>query len=166
MKVLLVFPKIKHGSSTYNDPGAWKIVFGYPIITLPHIAAITPDKYEVKIVNENYETLNFDEDADIVGITTYTMTAPRAYKIADEFRKLGKTVVMGGYHVTALPEEALQHADCVVKGLAEITWTQVLEDFEKGKLKRIYERNHDFDISKIPPLRRDLIVHNNKNNAK
>ena len=160
MKVLLVFPKIKHGSSTYSDPGAWKIVFGYPIITLPHLAAITPDKYEVKIVNENYETLNFDEDADIVGITTYTMTAPRAYKIADEFRKLGKTVVMGGYHVTALPEEALQHADCVVKGLAEITWTQVLEDFEKGKLKQIYERNHDFDISKIPPLRRDLIVHN------
>lgn len=160
MKVLLVFPEIRHGSSTYNDPGAWKIVFGYPIITLPHLAAITPDKHDVKIVNENYDTLDYDEDVDLVGITTYTMTAPRAYKIADEFRRRGKTVVMGGYHVTALAEEALEHADCVVQGLAEVTWPRVLEDFEKGKLKRLYERDHDFDISKVPPLRRDLITHN------
>jgi radical SAM superfamily enzyme YgiQ (UPF0313 family) len=160
MKVLLVFPEIRHGSSTYSDPGAWKLVFGYPIITLPHLAAITPDKHDVKIVNENYDTLDYDEDVDLVGITTYTMTAPRAYKIADEFRRRGKTVVMGGYHVTALPEEALEHADCVVQGLAELTWPRVLEDFEKGKLKRLYERDHDFDISKVPPLRRDLITHN------
>jgi radical SAM superfamily enzyme YgiQ (UPF0313 family) len=160
MKILLVFPEIRHGSSTYSDPGAWKLVFGYPIITLPHLAAITPDKHDVKIVNENYDTLDYDEDVDLVGITTYTMTAPRAYKIADEFRRRGKTVVMGGYHVTALPEEALEHADCVVKGLAEVTWPRVLEDFEKGKLKRLYERDHDFDISKVPPLRRDLITHN------
>lgn len=160
MKVLLVFPEIRHGSSTYSDPGAWKLVFGYPIITLPHLAAITPDKHDVKIVNENYDTLDYDEDVDLVGITTYTMTAPRAYKIADEFRRRGKTVVMGGYHVTALPEEALEHADCVVQGLAELTWPRVLKDFEKGKLKRLYERDHDFDISKVPPLRRDLITHN------
>jgi len=160
MKILLVFPRIEHGASTYSDTGVWKIVFGYPIITLPHIAAITPDKYDVKIVNENYSKLDFNEDVDIVGITCYTMTAPRAYKIADEFRRRGKTVIMGGYHVTALPDEALQHCDSVIKGLAEVNWPKALKDFENGKLKPIYERDHDFDISRIPPLKRELIKHN------
>ena len=56
MKILLVFPRIEHGTSTYFDKGSWSsILFGYPIITLPHLAAITPAKHTVKIINENYE---------------------------------------------------------------------------------------------------------------
>jgi len=91
MKVLLVFPKIEHGATTVEDKGSWtSIVLGYPIITLPHLATITPRKYEVELVNENYEYLNFDTDADLIGITTYTMTSPRVYEIADEFRRRGK----------------------------------------------------------------------------
>ncbi len=160
MKILFVFPKIEHGASTYSDTGIWKIVFGYPIITLPHLAAITPKHHDIKIVNENYSRLDYEEDADLVAITCYTMTAPRAYEIADEFRRRGKTVIMGGYHVTALPEEALQHADTVIKGLAEVNWPRALQDFEQGTLKKVYERDHDFDISTVPPLRRDLINHN------
>jgi radical SAM superfamily enzyme YgiQ (UPF0313 family) len=88
------------------------------------------------------------------------MTAPRVYEIADEFRKRGKTVILGGYHPTAMTEEALEHADSVIKGLGEVNWPRALKDFEEGKLKRVYERDHDFDISKVPPLRRDLIKHN------
>jgi len=161
MKILLVFPKIHHGASTYHDKGSWtSILFGYPIITLPHIAAITPEKHEVKIVNENYEDINFDEDIDLVGITCYTMTAPRVYEIADEFRKRGKKIVLGGYHPTALPEEAGQHADSIIMGMAEASWPKLLEDAEKGKLKPIYERNTSFDMEDVPPLRRDLIKHN------
>ena len=91
MKILLIFPKIEHGASTHSDKGSWSsILFGYPIITLPHIAAITPEKHSVKIINENYDTIDFDEDVDLVGITTYTMTAPRVYDIADEFVEKGK----------------------------------------------------------------------------
>lgn len=160
MKILLVFPRIEHGVSTADDPAGWNIIFGYPIITLPHIAAVTPNRHEVKIINENYDKLDYSVDADVVGITCYTMTAPRAYEIADEFRRRGKTVIMGGYHVTALPDEALQHADCVIKGLAELNWPRAINDFEKGKLKSVYERDHNFDISKVPPLRRDLIKRN------
>lgn len=161
MDVLLVFPEIKHGMATSKDKNSWrKIVAAYPIITLPHMAAITPDRYNVKIINENYDDLDFDEDVDVVGITSYTMTAPRAYEIADKFREKGKTVILGGYHPTAMPEEAKQHADSVVQGMAEINWTRALKDFEKGKLKPLYERDHSFDISKVPPLRRDLILHN------
>ncbi len=161
MKVLLVFPKIEHGSSTFRDKGSWmSFLFGYPIITLPHLAGITPRKYDVKIVNENLDTLNFDEDADIIGITCYTMTAPRVYKIADEFRRRGKKVVLGGYHPTALPEEAGKHADSIVLGMAEASWPRLLNDAEKGKLKTIYERDTDFDMADVPPIRRDLIKHN------
>ena len=161
MKVLLVFPKIEHGSSTFRDKGSWmSFLFGYPIITLPHLAGITPRKYDVKIVNENLDTLNFDEDADIIGITCYTMTAPRVYKIADEFRRRGKKVVLGGYHPTAMPEEAGKHADSIVLGMAEASWPRLLNDAEKGKLKTIYERDTDFDMADVPPIRRDLIKHN------
>jgi len=161
MKVLLVFPRIEHGASTYRDKGSWeKFLFGYPILTLPHLAGITPKKYDVKIVNENLETLNFDEDADIVGITCYTMTAPRVYEIADEFRRRGKKVVLGGYHPTAMYNEASQHADSIVLGMAEASWPKLLNDAENGKLKKVYERDTNFDMADIPPIRRDLIKHN------
>ena len=161
MKILLVFPQIEHGQSTVRDKGSWSsILFGYPIITLPHLATLTPKIHSVKIVNENYDTINFDEDADLVGITCYTMTAPRVYQIADEFRRRGKTVVLGGYHPTALPEEAKQHADSIVLSEAEATWSELIHDIEKGKLKPFYGPSLDFDMAEIPPIRRDLIKHN------
>jgi radical SAM superfamily enzyme YgiQ (UPF0313 family) len=161
MKVLLVFPRILHGATTYRDKGSWtSIIFGYPIITLPHMAAITPAKYDVKIVNENYENIDFEEDVDLVGITCYTMTAPRVYEIADEFRRRGKKVVLGGYHPTAMPQEALQHADSILLGMAEASWPRLLEDAEKGKLKKIYKKDKNFDMKYVPPIRRDLIKHN------
>jgi len=161
MKILLVFPKIEHGASTFKDKDSWEsILFGYPIITLPHLAGITPKKHVVKIVNENYDTLNFDEDVDLVGITCYTMTAPRVYEIADVFRNRGIPVVLGGYHPTAMPDEAKQHADSIVLGMAEASWPRLIEDVEKGKLKSIYERDIDFDMADVPPIRRDLIKHN------
>jgi len=161
MKILLVFPKVEHGASTYKDKGSWSsILFGYPVITLPYLAALTPKKHFVKIVNENYDSIDFGEDADLVGITCYTMTAPRVYEIADEFRRRDKKVVLGGYHPTALPDEAKQHADSVILGEAEITWPELIKDMERGKLKPFYGPNPDFDMAQIPPIRRDLIMHN------
>jgi len=161
MKILLIFPEIKHGMVTSKDKKSWrKIITGYPIITLPHMAAITPNEHNVKIVNENYDEIDFNEDADVVGITCYTMTAPRAYEIADKFRGRGIPVILGGYHPTAMPDEAKQHADSVIQGMAEVNWSRALKDLQKGKLKPLYKRDHDFDISKVPSLRRDLITHN------
>lgn len=158
VKILLIFPRIEHGQATYRDRGSWSaVLFGYPPITLPHLAALTPKKHSVKIVDESYEDINFNEDVDLVGMSCLTMTAPRVYQIADEFRRRGKKVVLGGYHPSALPDEAKQHADSVVIGEAELTWPQLLKDFENGKLKPFYRSNKDFDMSSVPPIRRDLI---------
>ena len=160
MNILLAFPRIEHGVATYKDKGSpASILLGYPAITLPHLAAITPQKHSVEIINENYDDINFDQNVDLVGITCYTMTAPRVYQIADEFRKRGKKVVLGGYHPSALSEEAKQHADSVVIGEAELTWPQLLKDLEEGKLKPFYRSDKEFDMSIIPPIRRDLIKH-------
>ena len=99
MNILFVFPRIEHGMITSSDKNSWRsIVAGYPIITLPHLAAITPRKHSVKIVNENYEDIDFKQDVDLVGITCYTMTAPRVYELAEEFRKRGKTVILDDIH--------------------------------------------------------------------
>ncbi len=161
MRILLVFPRIDHGATTHKDKGSWaSILFGYPIITLPYLAAITPKNHSVTIINENYENIDFNEKVDLVGITTYTMTAPRVYKIADEFRRRGVRVVLGGYHPTALPKEAIKHADSVVLSEAELSWPQLLKDAEKGKLKQFYGPNPEFDMADIPSIRRDLIRHN------
>ena len=158
MNILLIFPRIEHGLTTYRDKGSWtSILFGYPAITLPHIAAITPKEHSVEIVNENYDDIDFDQDVDLVGITCLTMMAHRVYEIADEFRRRGKTVVLGGYHPSALPDEAKEHADSVVIGEAENVWSHLLKDLEKGKLKPFYKSEEEVDMSCIPPIRRDLI---------
>jgi len=161
MKIALIFPRIDHGITTHREKGSMvSIVFGYPIITLPHLAAITPKEYDVQIINENYQNLDFDIDVDLVAITTYTMTAPRVYEIADEFRRRGKKVVLGGYHVTAMPDEAGQHADALVISWAEGSWPILLKDAKNNTLKKRYGPNDDYDMAAIPPLRRNLIKYN------
>jgi radical SAM superfamily enzyme YgiQ (UPF0313 family) len=89
-------------------------------------------------VDEEEEVLNMDEDCDLVGISVMTANAPRSYRISQEFRKKGKTVVLGGVHPTILPEEALNFCDSVVIGEAEGVWERVINDFEKGELQRRY----------------------------
>ncbi|MCD6448154.1 MAG: B12-binding domain-containing radical SAM protein [Thermoplasmata archaeon] len=157
MRILLIFPRLEHGVTTYRDKGSpFAKLFGNPYLSLSQVAACTPHSHEIRIIDENYEKIDFDEPWDLVGITALTMLAPRAYEIADEFRRRGVKVVLGGYHPTALPEEAKQHADAVVIGEAEEVWAEVVRDAEKGKLKPFYHGKHA-DMSKIPFPRRDLM---------
>ena len=161
MNISLIFPRIEHGVTTHSDKGSWgSIIFGYPEITLPHLAAMTPRNDIVEITNENYENIDYEKPVDLVGITSYTMTAPRVYNIADKFRENGVTVALGGYHPSALPDEAIQHADSLVIGEAELSWPQLLGDYKKGKLKKFYKADKLVEAEKILPLRRDLIKHN------
>lgn len=111
----------------------------------------------MRLTDEALDPVRFDQPADLVGLTALTSTAPRAYQIADEFRARGVPVVMGGMHASALPEEALQHVDAVVVGEAEGLWPQVLEDFQRGRLQRLYRREQHPSLVGLPAPRRDLI---------
>jgi radical SAM superfamily enzyme YgiQ (UPF0313 family) len=126
-----------------------------PQIALNIIASLTPSNYEIKIVEEEIEEVNLDEECDIVGISTMTSNAPRAYRMASEFKKRGRTVVMGGVHPTVLPEEAIRHSDAVVIGEAEDTWSTLLNDFEHGKLQKFYKSRQP-DVSHYPIPNRGL----------
>ena len=130
-------------------------------LSLTTIAALTPQEIEVAITDENVETINFDEDVDLVGLTAMTMHATRAYEIADRFRERGITVVMGGLHASSLPNEAKEHVDAVVIGEAEHVWSDLLHDFQQGQLKPFYKSDHFCSLIKQPHPRLDLL---NKNN--
>ncbi len=151
MKVLLIVP----GWSPSNLWG--QIRFKFPPLSLLALASATPGDVEIYLLDENLEKINFDTDADLVGITVMTPQAPRAYQIADEFRMRGKRVVLGGFHVSHLPEEALSHADAVVIGEGERIWKEVIKDFKESRAKRIYQDDGFVSLSEINPPRRDLV---------
>jgi len=107
-------------------------------LALPLLAALTPEHYVIRIIDEETEEVPLNEKPDIVGITTLSITIGRAYEIAGSYRQQGVPVIMGGPYATYMPDEILQHADSVVIGEAEELWEKCLEDFEKGSLKKIY----------------------------
>ena len=148
MKILLISPHFGVNKNILSK------FINYKALALEQIAALTPERHEVKIINESFQKINFEEDCDLVGISIITSNSIRGYRIADEFRKRGVTIVFGGYHPTALPEESKQHADSVVIGEAEESWPQLLIDFENGELKPFYRLNKPVDPDLIPPAKR------------
>jgi len=122
----------------------------FPPLTFPTLAAHTPPDHSVTMIDERIEKIDFSVPCDLVGITAITCEAPRAYEIADEFRRRGITVVLGGPHVSVLPNEAKTHADSVVIGEAEESWPRLLRDLEKGELQPFYQQTHPTDIRMLP----------------
>ena len=114
-------------------------------------------KHEVVLFDERIEDIPMDLDVDLVVITTFTLTAKRAYTIADNYRKKGIYVVIGGYHPSLMPEEASQHADVVMVGFAEQTFPQMLLDFKNGNLKRMYIQDKEFNLENKVIPRRELL---------
>lgn len=110
----------------------------FPSLRLPLLAALAPDDVEVVAQSEYFEPIDFDEPVDLVGITSATIQASRAYEIADEFRRRKVPVVMGGIHASMMPDEAAEHADTVIVGEAEETWPQFIADFKAGRAKERY----------------------------
>jgi radical SAM superfamily enzyme YgiQ (UPF0313 family) len=156
MKIQLLSPA---GEIHRNGSGIFKRSLRYAPLTLTTLAALVPEELEaeVTIQDEGVEPLNLNFSADLVGITAITGTALRAYKVADELRARGHTVVLGGVHPTLLPEEAAEHADCVVTGYAEKAWPQLLRDFAAGRLERRYHFPTGRELKGLPIARRDLL---------
>jgi radical SAM superfamily enzyme YgiQ (UPF0313 family) len=105
-----------------------------PLAGLLAVAGAIPrDRYEVVLTDENIESIDFDIEADLVGISAMTCYVNRGYEIADAFRARGIPVVMGGVHPSFMPREALQHCDAVVIGEVELVLAKVLDDLERGE---------------------------------
>jgi radical SAM superfamily enzyme YgiQ (UPF0313 family) len=109
----------------------------YPPIGLGIVAALTPKDWEVEILDENFGRFEY-KDADLVGLTALTSSATRAYELADIYRGKGIPTVIGGIHVSMVPEEAQLFVDAVVVGEVEGVWKTLISDFEAGKLQKVY----------------------------
>lgn len=136
-RLLLVDPYPRN--NPYRLTASERRAVWFPKLSLPTIAAYTPEYWDIDLVDEAVEDIDFDYPCDMVGLSIMTCYAPRAYEIAKEFRKRGKTVVMGGVHPTYCPDEALQHADAIVCGEAEDLWPQLVADYEAGRMQRMYK---------------------------
>src|SRR6185295_9999040 len=106
---------------------------------------------EVALLDEGVDEIDPAAiDADLVGITVITGTAPRAYELAHKFRLRDVPVVLGGVHPTLVPEEAVRHADSVVVGYAEESWPQLLRDFAAGRMQRRYDQSPGLKLAGLP----------------
>jgi radical SAM superfamily enzyme YgiQ (UPF0313 family) len=145
-RLLLIAPNVKNSLMTGG------MMFRLPNLGLLRVAALTPPDWEIKIVDEKIEPLDLNQPANLVGITTMTTTVKRGYAIADHYRRRGIKVVMGGMHVSCLPQEALQHCDAVVAGEAEGLWPALLEDLAQGLLKPLYRHGEIWPpLAGLPP---------------
>lgn len=128
-------------------------------LAMPLLAAMMPDGWEAEIVLEILEGIPWETDADLIGISSMGHGVIRSLDIAKEFRKRGKTVVLGGYMASIMAEEAAKYCDAVVVGDAELVWKRLLHDYESGNLKKIYEKNLEKGTLSTPLPRFDLIIH-------
>jgi radical SAM superfamily enzyme YgiQ (UPF0313 family) len=157
MNILFILPSTpreKKKKSVFSDL-LWKAVFTPPL-TFKMLAAVTPPEHTITLLDERIEKINFSNHFDVVGISTITPAAYRAYEIADEFRQRGTKVVLGGWHPSIYPAEAKQHADAVIIGEGENSWLQLLQDLKKGTSRAFYKNAQPVDLHSLPHPRRNF----------
>ena len=158
MKIHLVTPK--------NPPSFWTYdqiltTLGkrciFPNLSMPTLAGLTPREHEVVLCDENVEEIDFDVEADIVGVTGYIIHKERMLEIVEEFRRRGRFVVIGGPYASLCPEELRGRCDVLFVDEAEETWGQFLRDFEAGVSKTEYRPDEKPDLALSPTPRFDLL---------
>ena len=153
MKVKMILPALTEAKSPYFRPIKYSL---FPPLGLASLAGYLPGDSEIEIQDEHVETLNLEDEPDLVVIQVYITSARRAYQIADHYRRQGAYVCLGGLHVTSLPEEAAAHADSIFLGPGEDIWPAFLTDFRAGRPRSRYQSTTR-TLTGLPPARRDLI---------
>ena len=153
MKIKMILPSLKEARSPAYRPIKYSL---FPPLGLATLAAYCNDSDDVEIVDQHVEHLDETDTPDLVVIQVYITNAWRAYRIADHYRSHGVYVILGGLHVTSLPNEAALHADSIFIGPGEDTFPQFLNDFRNRCPKRRYVSTQR-TLEKLPPVRRDLI---------
>jgi len=138
-----------------------KVIASMPSLSLLTLAGLTPNQYEVdyREIADLAQAGSLPDDYDLVAITSFSAQIFEGYRVADQYRAAGVPVVLGGLHVTALPEEAKLHCDSVVIGEGEPVWLELLDDFERGRLQPFYRASPEgaFDLNRSPMPRFDLL---------
>jgi radical SAM superfamily enzyme YgiQ (UPF0313 family) len=153
MKVKMILPALAEAESPFWRPIKYSL---FPPLGLATLAAYLSHDDEIDLQDQHVEKLRLDDTPDLVIIQVYITNAYRAYKIADRYRLKGAYVLLGGLHVTSLPDEAMSHADSIFLGPAEDTFPQFLNDFKRRQPKKVY-RSAVRTLANVPPVRRDLI---------
>jgi len=156
MKVKMIFPALLEAESPFWRPIKYSL---FPPLGLATLAAYLSPDDEIELQDQHVEKLKLDDSPDLVLIQVYITNAYRAYEIADYYRATGSYVLLGGLHVTSLPEEALLHADTIFLGPAEEAFPRFLQDFKNKTPQKIY-RSLNRTLTGLPPARRDLIKRN------
>ena len=154
LRVKFILPALTEATSPYWRPVKYSL---FPPLGLATLAAYLRPDDEATIVDEHVARLDADDAPDLVAIQVYITNARRAYALADAYRAKGVFVILGGLHVTALPDEAAPHADAVFLGPGEQTFPQFLDDFRAGRPLRRYTSTSGRTLDRLPPIRRDLI---------
>jgi len=140
-------------------------ILNFQQITMPYLAASVPPGWQVSHVDEEVEEVDWNLHADVVALTFHTPSALHAYTIATRFRSRGICVVMGGPHVTLLPEEAGRYADVLFVGEAEGLWEDFLRCFESGVYRRVYQHVSAPSLEHLPMARKDLFHRHDHTNG-
>lgn len=156
MHIVLISPK---GPLYRHRGGILRKSLRYQPLTLTTLAALAPADVDTRftLIDEGIEDIPADVQADLIGMTVITGTAPRAYALARSFRARGIKVVLGGPHVTLMPDEAADHADAICVGYAEQTWPVLLRDHARGQMQPRYIQAPDFALDDLVIPRRHLL---------
>ena len=153
MKIKMILPALTEAKSPFWRPVKYSL---FPPLGFSTLAAYCSDADDVELQDEHVEEICTNDTPDLVLIQVYITNAFRAYALADLYRARGCYVILGGLHVSSLPDEAKPHADTIFIGPGEDTFPAFLKDFKNKSPQKIYtglKRN----IQNIPPIRRDLI---------
>ncbi|MGK2857861.1 MAG: B12-binding domain-containing radical SAM protein [Thermoanaerobaculia bacterium] len=149
MRIALISPK---GPLYRYRKGIFRKSLRYMPLTLPTLTALVPQELEASVVciDEGIQDVDLGLEADLVGMTVITGSAMRAYELAAHFRSRGIRVVLGGPHVTLVPDDAAPHADSIVVGYAEASWPRLLRDFASGSLLPRYDQDPNLKLTGYP----------------
>jgi radical SAM superfamily enzyme YgiQ (UPF0313 family) len=155
MKVTFVYPKFDKFLETYPELAEMPAIASTwafrmpPAMGIPILINLLPPDISYRVIDQNIEPIDYNDDADLIAISFFTPQAAYAYEIGDNFKKLGKTVVMGGMHPSMIPDDVSPHCNCICIGEADLLWPEILSDFRKGALKSRYQ-------SENPPLPEEI----------
>ncbi len=158
MKITFVYPKFEKLLESRLELNSFERAKKHlgdfsmpPALGIPIMTALSKDDHIVNLYDENIEDIDYNDDADLIAVSFFTPQANYAYEVAKKFKAKRKIVIGGGMHPSVMPDEASQYFDSICIGEVDGIWNIILNDFQKGQLKKIYKKEiNDLDLTPFP----------------